>query len=471
MKYDLFICHASEDKQELVDPLVDGLQKARLHVWYDRFQLKLGDSLRDKIDQGLADSRYGVVVLSKAFFLKDWPRTELDALLTRQNAEGKKVILPIWHGVKAAEVREFSPILASKLAARSSDGIAALVEQIQQVLEEEQGIIHVSVFQTDKQAGLREECLEIIRSGDIVAWRELVDKHTTEIIDKLLAWKKTGENGIQGLAEQPQVFQPWKEAVAEAVKISMPGLIPVLTAIQVDNEEYWRESTSYFRTVALLYRDMGGGSLGVLRIGEPVLYVAAAVGLAFIAKTKQLQYVALWSNLLLPEAEVQGQTKWGNYPLLNYWKPRVTGEYSNPYGFIEELLDVTDLSHFFGNVKNFRGHLFLGNLLHSLTDMKRSVQEYGFLERLNHQDWRPMVMPTWCLMEPGDFRKATWRMFASAEEVMEFARSEIIESSDKFWSSWLTWKKQCATVMSERRYDNTFRVRQLYLPGEPEGQW
>ena len=130
------MCHASEDKENFVEPLATALQEAGLKVWYDRFELKLGDSLREKIDEGLANSRYGVVVLSNSFFKKKWPKTELDALAIRQNVDGKKVILPIWHEIGIEEVKKYSPILASKIAAQSSDSINSIVTQIEQVLEE-----------------------------------------------------------------------------------------------------------------------------------------------------------------------------------------------------------------------------------------------------------------------------------------------------------------------------------------------
>lgn len=67
-KYDVFVSHASEDKEELVKPLVLALQAAGYKVWYDEFTLKVGDSLRRSIDSGLVNSRYGIVVFSKAFF-------------------------------------------------------------------------------------------------------------------------------------------------------------------------------------------------------------------------------------------------------------------------------------------------------------------------------------------------------------------------------------------------------------------
>lgn len=105
-------------------------------VWYDEFSLKLGDSLRSSIDYGLANTRYGVVILSKHFFQKNWPVQELNGLSTLEVA-GKKVILPVWHNVTADEARAFSPILADRVAAKSDIGIEALVEQIINILEQD----------------------------------------------------------------------------------------------------------------------------------------------------------------------------------------------------------------------------------------------------------------------------------------------------------------------------------------------
>jgi len=68
--YDVFISHASEDKDAIVRSLAEALVKGGLKVWYDEFELKIGDSLRRKIDKGLAHSRFGIVVLSQAFFKK-----------------------------------------------------------------------------------------------------------------------------------------------------------------------------------------------------------------------------------------------------------------------------------------------------------------------------------------------------------------------------------------------------------------
>lgn len=112
---DVFISHASEDKDEVVRPLAEALRKRGLDVWYDEFELKIGDSLRRKIDSGLARSRFGVVVLSQAFLGKGWTNYELDGLVTRA-VSGEQVLLPIWHNITKKEVIQYSPSLADKLA-------------------------------------------------------------------------------------------------------------------------------------------------------------------------------------------------------------------------------------------------------------------------------------------------------------------------------------------------------------------
>lgn len=114
-EYDVFISHASEDKDEVVRPLALKLQSMGLKVWYDEFELKIGDSLRRKIDKGLANSRFGIVVLSKAFINKGWTNYELDGIVTKVNS-GQQIILPIWHNITKQEVIDYSPSLADKLA-------------------------------------------------------------------------------------------------------------------------------------------------------------------------------------------------------------------------------------------------------------------------------------------------------------------------------------------------------------------
>ena len=113
--WDVFISHASEDKQAVARPLAESLQRAGITVWLDDFELKIGESLRRRIDAGLAGSRFGVVVLSKFFFEKGWPQYELDGFITRY-VSGQQNLLPIWHEITKDDVIAASPSLADKIA-------------------------------------------------------------------------------------------------------------------------------------------------------------------------------------------------------------------------------------------------------------------------------------------------------------------------------------------------------------------
>lgn len=114
-EFDVFVSHASEDKDEVVRPLATALKDVGLMVWYDEFELKIGDSLRKKIDKGLANSRFGIVVLSKDFFRKGWTNYELDGIVSKA-VSGEQIILPIWHNITKKELLDFSPSLADKVA-------------------------------------------------------------------------------------------------------------------------------------------------------------------------------------------------------------------------------------------------------------------------------------------------------------------------------------------------------------------
>lgn len=129
-EFDVFVSHASEDKATVVRPLADALQERGLSVWYDEFELRIGDSLRQKIDEGISRSRFGVVILSKAFLSKGWTSYELDGLVTMA-VNKRQVLLPIWHDISKDEVISYSPSLADKVALRTADySISEIADEI-----------------------------------------------------------------------------------------------------------------------------------------------------------------------------------------------------------------------------------------------------------------------------------------------------------------------------------------------------
>ena len=95
---DVFICHASEDKDRVVNPLVNALKNDNLTYWLDKAEINWGDSLTEKINEGLSNSKYVIVVLSENFLSKRWPQRELNAILNIEASTGEVKILPLLVG-------------------------------------------------------------------------------------------------------------------------------------------------------------------------------------------------------------------------------------------------------------------------------------------------------------------------------------------------------------------------------------
>jgi hypothetical protein len=134
MQRDLFISHASEDNEAVARPLAAALKERGWTVWLDDFELTVGDSLSERIEQGLATSRFGVVVLSPAFFAKAWPQRELRGLNARELSARSKVILPVWHEVDHDYIAARAPILADRLAANTERGLDAVADELHRAL-------------------------------------------------------------------------------------------------------------------------------------------------------------------------------------------------------------------------------------------------------------------------------------------------------------------------------------------------
>ena len=141
MEWDIFISHASEDTESFVEPLAKSLRRHGFKVWYDKFCLRVGDSVRRSIEKGLNNSSYGLVVLSRSFFSKEWPQRELDSLLSMKT-DNKARILPIWFGIGHDEICKFSPLLADIFALKASDGIESIVCKIEEDAQIDHFISH-----------------------------------------------------------------------------------------------------------------------------------------------------------------------------------------------------------------------------------------------------------------------------------------------------------------------------------------
>ncbi len=113
---DVFLCHAREDKAEVVRPLVNSFRGAGISCWYDEAEIQWGDSIVGKVNEGLSISRYVIVVLSPAFMGKNWPQRELNAVLNQEASSGQVKVLPLLVGSEQQKQRILAafPLLNDK---------------------------------------------------------------------------------------------------------------------------------------------------------------------------------------------------------------------------------------------------------------------------------------------------------------------------------------------------------------------
>jgi hypothetical protein len=126
----VFLSHASEDKKTVVEPLAAELRNRGILVWYDTYDLKLGDNLTAELDKGLGACDYGIVVLSDRFFAKAWPQMELNALLALETNDRRKRVIPIRHGLDQKALVRLSPLLAGRVTISTDVGIPAVAQEV-----------------------------------------------------------------------------------------------------------------------------------------------------------------------------------------------------------------------------------------------------------------------------------------------------------------------------------------------------
>jgi len=118
--YDVFLSHASEDKDEIARPLADALTARGVTVWFDELNIRVGQSIRREIERGIRDARFGLVIISEHFMAKQWTQTELDALWGKKLAAKDDSLLPVWHKVTYDDVQRGLPLLAGLHALNTS---------------------------------------------------------------------------------------------------------------------------------------------------------------------------------------------------------------------------------------------------------------------------------------------------------------------------------------------------------------
>jgi len=95
---DVFLCHASEDKEAVVRPIAKALDEMGIKYWLDETEIGWGDSVVGSINDGLGRARIVLVVISKRFMRKKYAKKELFSAISREIREERTLVLPLLVG-------------------------------------------------------------------------------------------------------------------------------------------------------------------------------------------------------------------------------------------------------------------------------------------------------------------------------------------------------------------------------------
>lgn len=112
-KRDVFLCHAGEDKNEFVHPLARQLRANAITYWLDEAEIRWGESITRKVNEGLISSRFFIAFFTPAFYQRNFPETELYSAIDREIANGTTLILPIL-AIEPARFKQRYPLLSAK---------------------------------------------------------------------------------------------------------------------------------------------------------------------------------------------------------------------------------------------------------------------------------------------------------------------------------------------------------------------
>ena len=175
--FDLFVSYSHHNKIELAIPIVNELLKKGVKVWFDKFEIRTGDSITDKINEGLRDARYGLILISPYYIKSNWARQELNAFFKKQITLQQKFILPIWYEISIADMFNYFPLLSDYRAIRIESDFN-LDEVVSEIL--------TVIWQKDKPLILKRQTDRDTASSQVMELHSIFIKNHQEKLRKLL---------------------------------------------------------------------------------------------------------------------------------------------------------------------------------------------------------------------------------------------------------------------------------------------
>ncbi|TBR58263.1 hypothetical protein B4U84_20235 [Westiellopsis prolifica IICB1] len=159
---DVFLSHASFDKEEYVRPLAKELERRKISYWLDEAEIQWGDKIVEKINEGLNEAKFVVIFLSENFINRNWSESELYSALNRENSEGKVIVLPLLIGEVSVVLKKY-PLLRDKAYLSWDVGVSRLAEEVQRRLNLD-GVDQVTSSTHSTRSNYRKSEITIYRS-------------------------------------------------------------------------------------------------------------------------------------------------------------------------------------------------------------------------------------------------------------------------------------------------------------------
>lgn len=135
MTAQFFLCHAGADKESVVLPFCRALEAAGLSYWLDKTEIRWGDRIVTRVQEGLRRAQYAIVFISPAFMRRRWPLIELDAALSME-ISGRAIVLPLIIGSERRVLAKY-PFLEAKRCERWDMGIEYLITRLMEIMEDD----------------------------------------------------------------------------------------------------------------------------------------------------------------------------------------------------------------------------------------------------------------------------------------------------------------------------------------------
>lgn len=115
----IFICFAAEDRYTIAEPIVYHLKNYGLKIWYDRYEMIMGDNREEKnLKEGAGNCQYAVVILSKDTYESPCAMEEISIIKERYR-KNKVTVFPILYvlfvgAIGSAYTKLYTPIMPYK---------------------------------------------------------------------------------------------------------------------------------------------------------------------------------------------------------------------------------------------------------------------------------------------------------------------------------------------------------------------